>query len=427
MKRSAEDVRIRAITVGIDPDGKDPLDLVPRLTRLLEFAEEHYSQEGFEVQTRRLTIPPVMPGDASVCYGFKSKADSLSRIAEQAGIRWLCLPIFCRQGWSEDDLVSTVTGIIHYNPRAFVHFIIGEDGCIYDGSVAMAARSILSVSRLSQNGFDNFRLGVGANIRPNTPFFPFSYHAGREGFSLAVEIIGLLLDEVEAHPQMPLSQMRELLIDNVVRVIRRIDDVALDIETNTDFEYKGMDISIAPFPDGRRSVASLIEKLGPEHTGHAGTLTATALLTDVIKTALQRSGVRNTGFNGVMFSPLEDGRLANANNQRHLSIEKLLCYSTVCGCGIDMVPLPGDVFTEELSSLILDVATLSTVLNKPLGVRVLPIPLKTVNELTNFNHDFLTNTRVMGVGGQGLQRALSEMGNFSFLRFQTDKSKELIR
>ena len=68
------------------------------------------------------------------------------------------------------------------------------------------------------------------------------------------------------------------------------------------------------------------------------------------------------GFNGVMYSVLEDDYLALAVKNKKLSIDSLLLYSTVCGCGIDMVPVPGNIFLEEISSLIIDTAALSIAL-----------------------------------------------------------------
>ncbi len=59
------------------------------------------------------------------------------------------------------------------------------------------------------------------------------------------------------------------------------------------------------------------------------------------------------GFNGVMYSLLEDNGLAEANNLRAVTIEKLAVFSSVCGCGIDMVPVPGMMFAEDLAGLAL--------------------------------------------------------------------------
>ena len=96
-----------------------------------------------------------------------------------------------------------------------------------------------------------------------------------------------------------------------------------------------------------------------------------------------------------MFSPLEDDWLAKQSIQGILDIQSLMLYSSVCGCGIDMLPLPGDVFVETIASLICDVVTLSYKLNKPLGIRVLPIPGKFSNDKTNFNHDFLSDMKII--------------------------------
>ena len=104
------------------------------------------------------------------------------------------------------------------------------------------------------------------------------------------------------------------------------------------------------------------------------------------------------GFNGVMYSLLEDTRLGINNNAKEFSIDSLLAYSTVCGCGVDMVPVPGDIFEEELAAIMMDVAGVSAVLRKPLGVRILPIPGKHAYEFTEFAYDFLHNTEAQEPG-----------------------------
>jgi hypothetical protein len=95
-----------------------------------------------------------------------------------------------------------------------------------------------------------------------------------------------------------------------------------------------------------------------------------------------------------MLSLLEDEYMGRRNNYNLYSIDSLILYSTVCGCGVDMVPIPGDTFEEEIAAMVLDVATASTALGKPLGVRLLPIPTKQENEFTAFNMEFLFNTRI---------------------------------
>ena len=53
---------------------------------------------------------------------------------------------------------------------------------------------------------------------------------------------------------------------------------------------------------------------------------------------------------------------------------------------------------EEIESIILDIASISSRLNKQLGVRLLPIPNKVENEfLTEFDMDFISNTRILDI------------------------------
>ena len=45
----------------------------------------------------------------------------------------------------------------------------------------------------------------------------------------------------------------------------------------------------------------------------------------------------------------------------------------------------------------LDIAAIATILDKPLGVRLLPIPGKTAGQMTNFDHDFLHNAKIQQI------------------------------
>ena len=78
-------------------------------------------------------------------------------------------------------------------------------------------------------------------------------------------------------------------------------------------------------------------------------------------------------------------------------VTDLLLASTVCGTGLDTVPLPGDVSEEALAGLIGEVATLAHQLAKPLTARLLPVPGKHAGEPTTFDFPFFANGRVLPV------------------------------
>jgi uncharacterized protein (UPF0210 family) len=393
-----------------------PDELGRRLAAFYADATAGFEAAGFEVHTRRLTLTPVRAHQRATRFSVWNRLGTITRAAETAGVRWVCLPFAAETPAHAEEWRVAAVEVVRRFPRTFVNFIAAEDGCIHHAALGEIAQAVLDIARLSENGFDNFRVGAGCNLAPNTPFFPFSYHQGEDGFAVAVEIIETVLQALEGLPAGAATDaQRVAIVGALSETVRAIDVVGRAIEARTGFAYKGMDISLAPFPDRRRSIATVFNRLGLDLPGHAGTVAVTSFFTNILKTVLRVTGVRATGFNGVMFAPLEDTGLAAAGNARLLSLDKLLQWSTVCGCGIDMVPVPGNVLREELAALMLDTAAVSTTLRKPLGVRVLPIPGAEVNELTDFNHDFLVNTRVMPLHGQNLPLGATSGGEFNYL------------
>ena len=99
-----------------------------------------------------------------------------------------------------------------------------------------------------------------------------------------------------------------------------------------------------------------------------------------------------------MLPVLEDAGLAERNNQGKLSLPQLLTYSAVCGTGLDTIPLARNVSQQQLMGLLADVGALGWKLQKPLSVRLLPIPGKQVGEMTTFDFSYFVNTQIMDAG-----------------------------
>ncbi len=92
----------------------------------------------------------------------------------------------------------------------------------------------------------------------------------------------------------------------------------------------------------------------------------------------------------------------------------MLLYSTLCGIGLDTIPLPGDISREALAGILFDVAAMSLRLDKPLTARLMPIPGKAAGEdigLEDF--PYFAPGRVMaaprGITSQGLLAAESNI------------------
>jgi hypothetical protein len=108
-----------------------------------------------------------------------------------------------------------------------------------------------------------------------------------------------------------------------------------------------------------------------------------------------------------MMPVLEDSTLASRSIEGVLRVHDLLMYSSVCGTGLDTVPLPGSSTPEQIYALLLDVATLALRLNKPLTARLMPIPGKQAGDATTFKFDYFANGAVMALDAVPLHGLLA--------------------
>jgi hypothetical protein len=169
------------------------------------------------------------------------------------------------------------------------------------------------------------------------------------------------------------------------------------------YAFKGLDFTLAPFPQENASIGRALESLGVPAFGLPGSLFASAFLTDT----LDRARFTRTGFNGLMLPVLEDSGLAQRAAENSLSVTDLLLCSAVCGTGLDVIPLPGDTNADQLYPLLLDLAALALRLNKPLTARLLPIPGKKAGDPTEFDFPYFANSRVLPLRSEKVSGALA--------------------
>ena len=168
-----------------------------------------------------------------------------------------------------------------------------------------------------------------------------------------------------------------------------IQTLAQTLSKETTRRYVGIDLSPAPSLDA--SIGAPIEKITGQPFGAPTTLAACAAITQ----ALQSVTLTSCGYSGLMLPLLEDRVLAQRAAESRFGVQDLLFYSSVCGTGLDVIPLPGDSDPEDLARLILDMATLATRLGKPLAARLLPIPGSKAGEEVDFANPHLTHSVVL--------------------------------
>ena len=353
-------------------------------------AAEKMVQAYAQPRTLRLTLPPISL-DASEDFDVDvALAVRWCARGQKSGFRWINQPLhLSADGVVESEKIQILSELLAKNQSMFASVNVKSVASIPEAS-AVYARLCKSLSRRDFRGFANFRLGVGYNITDYTPFFPFS-----DGIETAVAVGLESLPMVrriwaETHD---FSIIETTLLNELRRAEAAFTNA---LGADGPIAYRGTDWSLAPLPNCDETVAGLIECISGNPIGSGGNLGTIARLTGCLKAPLAQ-GVIGTGFNGVMLSVLEDDVLANRFRHRVTTVNDLLLYSSVCGCGLDMVPIAGDTPEVCIAEYAMDTGALAYRLGKPLGVRFLPIaPLKAGQE-TSFNHDFVCNSAVVAL------------------------------
>lgn len=406
---------VRAITYSIDLNEVIKQSYKNNVKKDIEILKSSFESKGIFVRTIRFNILPIKQDERLDKFLFLKRITVLSELCDSAGIRWFNIAFDLINLPKKDVQIITSIGydIINRFSNSFINFIVADGENVNMFAAKQCAQLILDISRLSENGYDNFRVGVSLNPKENTPFFPFSYGLADRSFSVAVETAQPIIEVLRKIKDEDLEEKRIVIKQVISEMAIQIDAIAKSVSENHSINYGGQDLSLAPFPDDKISVIEILHKLGLDDIGSNGTLFLTAYLTGVLKDVIKENELKAAGFNGVMYSLLEDHLMCTANDKKHLTIDKIISYSTLCGCGLDMVPIPGNILIEELASIILDVAAIAIKLQKPLGVRVLPIPNKEENEFTSFDMDFLTNTRILKLKNLSLNSNLFTDNRFN--------------
>lgn len=379
--------RIRTITAGIEVDSVADLDRFGRIFDLLSRMKGEYEAAGYEVQTVRLATQPLAGYLPDWAAGASMPAIvELDRLAEEQRVSLALGPIVAADehrpelaGWASELVGAT-------RQTNFSVSVASAESGMHSKAMRTAAEVIAALSRSGTGGQDNFRFTASACVPPGTPFFPAAWHAGEDAFSIGLETPNLL-DDVFAAPG-GIAEAEAQLKHALDGALAPIEAIAERLAQATGLKYGGIDVSPAPGPDA--SIGQAIETLTGQPFGSASTLSACAAIT----AALKSLNVKTCGYSGLMLPVVEDRVLAQRAAEGRYGIAELLLYSSVCGTGLDVVPLPGDVSGEVLARIIGDVAALALRYRKPLSARLFPIPGKSAGDRVEFDHPFLTGSVV---------------------------------
>ncbi|MEH6631155.1 MAG: DUF711 family protein [Halopseudomonas aestusnigri] len=287
--------------------------------------------------------------------------------------------------------------------NACVNIGLDEHGILNNNLITHSVKAVKEISRLTPRGEGNFNFTVNFNCAPLIPYFPAGYHRKELGncFVVGLETPNLMVQVLKEFNKINpgldhntgfrgyFEAMSTALQHHCSQITSIIDRAGMD----DSFSFAGIDSSAAPSKDCA-SLAEVYELMGVEYFGAAGTVEASSLLTRVFKSI---QGVELVGFSGLMLAVTEDEGLAEGTRKSDFDIRALLTFSSVCGIGLDTVPIPGDTSIEKISAVMRDTGTMAFRLDKPLTVRLFPVPGLKAGDLTVFESDDLCNCAVMKV------------------------------
>lgn len=387
-QKTAYQFRVRTVTAGITLNSLADTATFNTAIEFLNKAKQAYTDNGYEVQTIRISTQNLYKYLNQYSYNdaltFLVRLDKIAqRHNISLSIGQILPPDKYEEGigdWAE-KLLQTTKNIFFSLP------ISSHEIGIHFNSIKAASEIVAALSK-SKGGEACFHFTASANCPAGIPFFPAAFHEGANSFAVGLESANLITEAFKQnnHPTNARQTLKLLLEKNLLP----IQQIAEDISATLNWQYDGIDASPAPGLDA--SIGQAIETYSKQPFGSPATLSACALITDVLKNL----DVKKCGYSGLMLPVIEDKVLAQRAIEKRFTVQELLLFSSVSGTGLDVVPIPGNTTKQVIQNILSDVAALSLkYTSKALSARLFLIPGKEVGDTITFENPSLTSSVVM--------------------------------
>jgi len=367
---------------------------------------DEFSRNGYLVQSIRIVTNPFGEYlDTGSLESAKADLEYISSLLNGLDLQGMRIRFAIGEAKNSTEMALLPELILAHGDlcNACVNVTIDDHGVLDNEMIRDAVAVVREIGSTTPRGEGNFNFTVNFNCEPLIPYFPASYHDRALGncFVVGLETPDLLVNVLQDFNGKNPEVSHDELMRGSAAVMRsalqyHVDHVLSIVEAFPDehgFSFAGIDSSAAPSKDCS-SMVDVYKLMGVEYFGAAGTVEASAMLTRVFKGV---TGVPLVGFSGLMLAVTEDTGLAEATRRGEFDIRSLLTCSAVCGIGLDTVPIPGSTSAEKITALMRDTGTMAFRLNKPLTVRLFPVPGVMAGESTTFESDDLCNCTVLEV------------------------------
>jgi len=380
--------KVRAITAFVQLGKEAYRKQLADALVVLRKAKADFESAGYDVQTIRVTTQPLaelvagMSEDQALAF-----LAELDHVSAKEGFLPNVGPAMLHEG-DDTATMHLLERALSTLPNIEASAIIAADVGIHWKIIHRTAELVKYVSEHSPHSQGTFNFTATAMLRPFSPFFPGSYHIGSGGqFAVGFEGANVVRDVFARDKGNAEAAVKDLTAA-LTKHASVADKVGKKVAAETGWNYVGVDPTPAPLGDV--SIGAAIEAFTGARFGSSGTLTAARIITAAVKAV----PVKQVGYAGLMVPVMEDKLLAERWSESTYNIDSLLAYSSVCGTGLDTLPLPGNIGVDQIERIFADVASLATKWNKPLSARLQPVANKKPGDQTDFQDPYLFNTTV---------------------------------
>lgn len=388
-----ENLDIRTITMGIslldcaDSDIDKSCEkiynkIIEKAKNLVHVGEEIQRKYDIPIVNKRISVTPIsilagVSGGDPVKYAI-----TLDNAAKKVGVNFIGgYSALVQKGFSAGDeaLIKSIPRALEQTEFVCSSVNIGSTKAgINMDAVKMMGKIVKNAAELTKDRqcIGAAKLVVFCNAPEDNPFMAGAFHGvGEPDCVINVGVSGpgvVRAALTKMDDAADLNEVANTIKKTAFKITRMGHLVGSEASRMLGVPFGIIDLSLAPTPAVGDSVARVLEEIGLEQTGAAGTTAALAMLNDAVKKGGTMASNNVGGLSGAFIPVSEDAGMIDAAQSGSLTIEKLEAMTSVCSVGLDMIIIPGETPPEVISAMIADEAAIGMINSKTTAVRVIP-------------------------------------------------------
>ena len=403
----------------IDRSCEKIYDKICRLAQnLVKIGDDIGKEYGIPIINKRVAVTPISMLLAASGGDPLKYALTLEKASQTIGVNFIGgYGALVQKGFAKGDLelIKSIPDALNITEHICSSVNIGST----KAGINMDAVAIMGkmIKEAAEKTADRDCIGAGklvvfCNAPDDNPFMAGAFHGPGEPdcvINVGVSGPGVVRAALAKVPDFNINEVADLIKKTAFKITRMGQLVGVEASRRLGVPFGIVDLSLAPTPAVGDSVAHILEEIGLEQCGAAGTTACLAMLNDAVKKGGVMASSNVGGLSGAFIPVSEDAGMIAAAQNGVLTIEKLEAMTAVCSVGLDMIVIPGDTTPEVISGIIADEAAIGMVNGKTTAVRLIPAIGKNVGDELVFG-GLLGNAPVMPVNTKSPAKFISRGG-----------------